>query len=55
MPIELYVDRSDYDKVTVGDVTDMQELVKDINYLEAEGFIEIEEDADGEPRLYPVT
>lgn len=45
----------DYKNMTVADALEVADFVRELNYLEAEGFITIEEDENGETRLYPAS
>lgn len=53
MPITHEIKEDAYEIATVEEALEVAELVKELNYLESEGFITIEADSDGEPRLYP--
>lgn len=39
--------------MAIEDAEEIKEFFQAINYCIAEGFIEVEIDEDGEPRLYP--
>lgn len=42
-------------EITVADAVANEEMVRAINYLVDEGFIELEEDEYGEIRAYPIS
>lgn len=51
--LDFDIKTDELDEITVADAKDHAEFVKEVNYLIAEGLIEIEEDANGQVRAYP--
>lgn len=53
--IDTEIKEDKLDEVTVEEAEDNKAFVDELNYLIAEGFIEVEEGPDGEPRLFPAS